>query len=106
MRILKSLFELGLSVLRAAVRVVGRDRSYTHRRAGDSRGLIVSALKSSVTAKRVRRLQVWVPSTRVLWCYAVILAAARDRPRSPRDAAEPTVSVSAKPCHSPRTKAF
>jgi hypothetical protein len=32
-----------------------------------------------------------MPSTRVLWCYALILTAARDRPLPPRDAAEPVV---------------
>lgn len=49
MRILNLLFELGLSLLRAALRV--------------------SALKSGVTAQRAHGSQVWMPSTRVLWCY-------------------------------------
>ena len=35
-------------------------------------------------------------STRVLWCYAFILTAARDRPPPPH-AAKPAVSVSKKP---------
>jgi len=82
----RPVFELGLSVSRVALRV--------------------SALKSGVTAQRAHRSQVWMPSTRVLWCYAVILTAARDRPLPPRDAAEPAVPVSSKPSYSRRTKAF
>jgi hypothetical protein len=35
--------------------------------------------------RRLRRLQLWTPSTRELWCYAVILAASRVRKPSATD---------------------
>lgn len=105
MYILKSLFEMGLSVLRAALRVVA-EIALTPRRAGDSRGLTVSALRSCVAAKRAHRSQVWMPSARVLWCYAIILAAERVCPPPPRDAAEPAGSLLSKSCYSRGRKRF
>jgi hypothetical protein len=64
--------------------------------------LTMSALRSLLAAKRAHRSEVWMPSTRQLWCYAVILAAARDRPHPPRDAGKRAIPLSSKPCSSRR----
>jgi hypothetical protein len=40
----------------------------------------VPSLRSFAEAGRVRRTRLWVPSTRQLWCYALILDAAPNRP--------------------------
>ncbi len=37
------------------------------------------ALTSLFTRRRQRSSQLWTPSTRELWCYAIILAASRVR---------------------------
>jgi len=51
-------------------------------------------LTSLFARRRQRRSQLWTPSTRELWCYAVILAASRVQKPSatdviPTGAAEP-----------------
>ena len=65
-----------------------------------------------------RRSQLWTPSTRELWCYAIILAASRDRKSSPgndsvsassaapppKDAVKPVILLSSK--HHCRRPAF
>jgi hypothetical protein len=42
-------------------------------------------LRSLFTRRRQRRSQLWTPSTRELWCYAIILAASRVRKPSATD---------------------
>src|SRR5580704_4803991 len=84
----------------------GGGRSGAHCPTGDDRDLTVCFRRSFVDAGRVPTSRSWTPSTRQLWCYAVILAAARNRPSPPRDTAEPAVPVSPKPCYSRRTEAF
>ena len=103
--ILSSRFELGMGVLRCSARRDG-DRSHARRRVGNRQGLIVSALTFRVATMRAHCSRMWVPSTRLLWCYAIILATAHDFPPPPRDAAKPAASVSDKPCYTRRSKAF
>jgi hypothetical protein len=38
---------------------------------------------SALTRRQARRSRLWTPSARELWCYAIILAASRDRKSSP-----------------------
>jgi len=105
MSILNALLRLGLSVFRVALRVA-TEVAVARIVQGDDRDLTVCFRRSFVDAGRVPTSRSWTPSTRQLWCYAVILAATRNRPSPPRDTAEPAVPVSPKPCYSRRTEAF
>jgi len=45
----------------------------------------MAVLTSLFARQRQRRSQLWTPSTRELWCYAIILAASRVRKPSATD---------------------
>ena len=106
MSILNALLRLGLSVFRAALRVAAEVAVTRIVQLAMVGILTVCFRRSFVEAGRVPTSRSWTPSMRQLWCYAVTLAAARNRPSPPRDTAEPAVPVSPKPCYSRRTEAF
>jgi hypothetical protein len=77
---------------------------------GHDWSLTVQVPTSQLTGLRGRRSQVWMPSMRELWCYAIILAASRDRKAfsgndivlatgaapPPSDATRPVIPLSSK----------
>jgi hypothetical protein len=73
----------------------------------------MAVLASLFARRRQRRSQLWMPSTRELWCYAIILTASQARKPSATDvtptddAAEPanrSMQCAAQPCYSPERK--